>query len=110
MSYALTLGPNPPRPAGVLALSGFLPTVPSWPLQPADAVDVPYWISHGSRDEVIPVDFGREAARTLENAGIDVTYLETEVAHSIDPGLLLPMREWLEGALGEPPEAESSHD
>jgi len=110
MSYALTLGPNPPRPAGVLALSGFLPTVPSWPLEPADAVGVTYWVSHGSSDEVIPVDFGREAARTLEDAGLDVTYLESGVAHSIDPGLLVPMREWVESALDQRPETAPTPD
>ncbi len=30
MSYALALGEDRPRPRGILALSGFIPTVPGW--------------------------------------------------------------------------------
>ncbi len=37
MSYALGLGPGRPAPAGMLALSGFMPTVEGFTLDLSDA-------------------------------------------------------------------------
>ena len=34
MSYAMSLGPDRPRPAALVAMSGFLPRVEGWPLDP----------------------------------------------------------------------------
>lgn len=87
MSYALGLGPDRPRPAGILALSGFVPTVPDW----APDVERPLpriAIGHGTIDPVISVDFARQARTTLDTAGADVLYREYPLPHTIDPGFL----------------------
>jgi phospholipase/carboxylesterase len=87
MSYALGLGPDRPRPAGILALSGFVPTVPAW----APDLDRPLpriAIGHGTLDPVIPVDFARDARQALEGAGADVLYREYPLPHTIDPAFL----------------------
>ena len=53
MSYALGLGGDRPAPAGILALSGFIPTVEGW--QPSlDDRDTRILIAHGRNDPVIP--------------------------------------------------------
>ncbi len=85
MSHALALSPGRPAPAGVLALSGFVPTVDGWaPDLPARA-GLPVTIAHGRRDPVIPVEFGRAARDLLEAGGLDVTYRESDVGHQIEP-------------------------
>ena len=63
MSYALGLGQGRPRPAALLALSGFIPTVEGWEpdLEPPFP---PIAIAHGTYDPVIPVEFGRAARAT----------------------------------------------
>jgi phospholipase/carboxylesterase len=94
MSYALGLGPDRPRPAGVLALSGFIPTVPSW----APDLERPLpriAIGHGTADPIIPVDFARQAHETLEAAGADLLYREYPLPHAIDPGFLRELSAWL---------------
>lgn len=85
MSWALSLGPGRPRPAGVIALSGFLPRVDRWPLGLEGLDGFPVAIAHGSLDPVISVDFGREARDALVAAGADVLWRESPVSHTIDP-------------------------
>jgi phospholipase/carboxylesterase len=95
MSYAFGLGEGRPRPAGILALSGFIPTVEGWRLAAEAASGLPVAIGHGSLDRVIPVDFGRDARDRLAAAGADVTYLESAVAHTIDPRSLPKLTAWV---------------
>ena len=96
MSYALGLGAGRPRPAGILALSGFTPTVHGFEL--ADAQGLPVAIGHGTFDPVIGVEFGRAARDLLTAAGADVTYRESPMAHAIDPGFLRELPDWVSAA------------
>jgi len=99
MSYALGLGAGRPRPAGILALSGFIPTVEGFELDAGNTSGLPVAIGHGSLDPVIGVDFGRDARRRLEAAGADVTWRESPMQHSIDPGFLRELPGWLRDIL-----------
>jgi phospholipase/carboxylesterase len=95
MSYALGLGSGRPRPAGLLCLSGFIPEVDGFELDLGNASGLPVAIGHGNQDPVIDVAFSRSAKATLEEAGAEVTYRESAMGHSIDPGYLYELRTWL---------------
>jgi phospholipase/carboxylesterase len=96
MAYSLGLGAGRPRPAGIVALSGFLPTVEGFELDLDKAAGLPVAIGHGTHDPVITVDFGRDARDRLEAAGADVTYRESPMPHTIDPHFLQDLQEtWL---------------
>jgi phospholipase/carboxylesterase len=92
MSYALGLGKGRPRPAALLALSGFIPTVDGWEPD-LESPFPPIAIVHGANDPVIPVDFAREARATLEAAGAEPLYRELPIEHWIDPSVLPELRE-----------------
>jgi phospholipase/carboxylesterase len=88
MSYALALGQGRTRPAALVALSGFVPRVPSFRLD-LDGLDgYPVAIAHGSLDPIIPDNFGKEARDLLEGAGADVLWRNTPVGHTIDPRIV----------------------
>ena len=95
MSYATALGPRRPAPAGILAMSGFIPTVEGWDAEFETRRDLPVFITHGSRDSVISVEFARDARRRLEDAGLPVEYHEHEGGHQLDPRTLSRMTEWV---------------
>jgi phospholipase/carboxylesterase len=99
MSYALGLGAGRPRPAGIMALSGFIPEVEGFELDLGKASGLPVAIGHGTHDPVISVGFGRDARRRLLEAGADVTYRESPMAHGIDPGFLRELPRWLRRAV-----------
>jgi phospholipase/carboxylesterase len=94
MSYAVSLGPDRPSPAGILAMSGFIPTVDGWQPDLAGRADLPVLIAHGSRDPVISVEFARDARARLEPAGLAVEYHEHGGAHHIDPRTVPLMVAW----------------
>jgi phospholipase/carboxylesterase len=87
MSLALGLGEGRPRPAALLALSGFIPTVEGWDLDLASPFP-PIAIVHGEYDPVISVEFARSARTVLEAAGAELLYRELPVDHTIDPAVL----------------------
>jgi phospholipase/carboxylesterase len=99
MSYALGLGAGRPRPAGIVALSGFLPTVDGFALDTGGAAGLPVAIGHGEYDPVISVEFGRDARDRLAAAGAEVTYRESPMPHAIDPWFLRELPEWLDRAV-----------
>jgi phospholipase/carboxylesterase len=95
MAYALGLGEGRPSPAGIVAMSGFVPTVPGIWEPDLDRPGLPVWIAHGRRDPVIGVDFGRRAAQTLSDAGLAVEYHESDAAHHVDPRALAELPGWV---------------
>ncbi|MDQ4145745.1 MAG: phospholipase [Actinomycetota bacterium] len=95
MTYALGLGPGRPRPAGLLALSGFMPRVDDFDLDLNGLEGYPVAIGHGTLDPVIGVEWGRDARERLAGAGAAVAYRESPIPHTIDPEWMDECREWL---------------
>jgi phospholipase/carboxylesterase len=100
MSYALALGQGRPAPAGILAFSGFIPTVESWQEELAGRELVRAFIAHGRHDPVIDVGFARSARERLGGAGLPVDYHEFDGGHQIDPEHIPMAASWLEETLG----------
>jgi predicted esterase len=99
MTYALGLGQGRPRPAALVALSGFVPTVPGFELDLERPLP-PVAVGHGALDGVISVEWSRAAASQLESAGASVVYRESpHLGHGIDPRFLADLPQWLEGTL-----------
>lgn len=99
MSYALALGAGRPRPAGLIGLSGFMPTLDDFELDLSSLGGWPAALGHGIYDPVIGVQWGRDARRRLEEAGADLTYRESPMDHTIDPSFLRELQPWLEKVL-----------
>jgi phospholipase/carboxylesterase len=103
MTYALGLGAGRPRPAALMALSGFVPTVEGFELDLSPPLPR-LAIGHGTYDPVISVEFGRRAKRLLEDAGAEVLYRESPLPHTIDPRYLGELTSWLGDSLAPAPE------
>ena len=100
MTYALGLGAGRPRPAGLIALSGFVPTVFGFELDLSEPLPR-IVVGHGALDPVISVEWSRRARALLVEAGADLTYRESpHMAHSIDPELFRELPAWLDDTLG----------
>jgi phospholipase/carboxylesterase len=95
MAYACGLGQGRPRPAGILALSCFIPEVEGWSADAELARGLPVFLAHGVADNVIPVEFARKARETLTALGAELRYHETPMGHAIDPRLLPEAAEWV---------------
>jgi phospholipase/carboxylesterase len=100
MSYSLGLAPGRPAPAGILAFSGFVPTVEGWAPDLAGRPGTRAFIAHGRNDPIMAVDFARRARELLEGGGLDVEYHESDAAHHIDPAHVRPAIDWVSSTLG----------
>lgn len=97
LSYALSFHvPNAIQ--HVIALSGFLHTelLPE-NLDPNFKTD--YYISHGSVDQVIPVDWARKAPKFLSSINLQNTYQEYPVGHGVNPENFFSFKKWIENRL-----------
>jgi phospholipase/carboxylesterase len=98
LTYAMGLGADRPRPAGLIGLSGFIPRVEG--LEWGDVTGLPVAIGHGTHDPVIGVEFAHDARERLVAAGADLTYRESPMAHTIDPEFLGELRGWVRTRAG----------
>jgi phospholipase/carboxylesterase len=94
MTYSLGLGAGRPRPAALIALSSFVPTVEGFELDLSSPLP-PVAIGHGTLDNVIEVAWGRRARALLEESGAEVLYRETPMFHQIDPDFVRQIAAWL---------------
>jgi phospholipase/carboxylesterase len=99
MAYSLALAEGRPRPLAVLAFSGFVPRVEGFDLDVDARAGLPVSITHGTLDPIIRVEFGREARDRLTAAGLDVSYREDPVGHTLAPGALAQAQAVLARAL-----------
>jgi phospholipase/carboxylesterase len=100
MTYALGLGRGRPRPAALVPLSGFMPTVEGFELDFSPPLP-PAAIGHGTYDPVISVDWSRRAKKQLEEAGAKLLYREYPLPHAIDPRYLAELADWIAAALAD---------
>ena len=95
LSYAVALN-YPEKVKNIIALSGYI----NEDILPEDLDSKTYshlnfYCSHGSLDQVIPVDWARKAPKFLENLGIKHTYSEFPVGHGVAPQNFFELRNWL---------------
>jgi phospholipase/carboxylesterase len=99
MSHALGLSSDRQAPAGILAFSGFIPSVQGWEPSLEDRRQLRVFMVHGRRDPVIDVGLAHRARDLLLAGGLSVEYREHEGSHHIDPRQLELAARWLADTL-----------
>lgn len=101
---SLDVGLRYPHPlGGVIGVSGYLffeerveaEAVPA-------AFEMPWLLTHGTHDDVLPIERTRAHARLLQAAGLPLEWREFPKAHTIDPAFELSLyRDWLTQRLAD---------
>ncbi len=82
LAYAFTLT-YPKKVQAVAGLAGFLPKgVEAYAGNPAYG-GLPVYVSHGTKDKMVPIEKAREAAQFFHDAGAEVTFCESDVGHKL---------------------------
>jgi phospholipase/carboxylesterase len=82
-----------PRPAGLLAMSGFLPQRDELEYDFSSAP--PVFVQHGVADPTISVEHGRQGATRLAAEDVPVVYREYPMAHQVGQESLQDAMAWL---------------
>ena len=95
LSYAVALS-YPEKVQKVVAMSGYL----NLDIVAEDYLkntfsNLKIFASHGTVDQVIPVEWARKTPAILENLGIGVTYKEYPVGHGVAPQNFYDFKNWL---------------
>lgn len=96
LSYAVALS-YPEKIKRVVALSGYLnEEILASGYENKDFSNLKMYISHGTQDQVIPVDWARKAPEALKNLGIELTFKEYPIGHGVSPQNFHDLKNWLE--------------
>lgn len=82
LTYAFSLI-HPERVTALAGLAGFLPEGSSTLFSGHPLQDKPVFISHGSQDDLVPIEKGRQAVRFFDLLGAQVTYCESDAGHKL---------------------------
>ncbi|WP_395050699.1 alpha/beta hydrolase [Flavobacterium sp.] len=95
LSYAVALS-HPEKVQRVVAMSGYINTeILEENYLKNSFSNLKIFASHGTVDQVIPVEWGRKAKPLLENLGIPITYKEYPIGHGVSPQNFYDFKNWL---------------
>lgn len=95
LSYAVALS-HPEKVHRVVAMSGYInPEILEDNYLKNSFSNLKVFASHGTADQIIPVEWGRKAKPFLENLGIETTYKEYPVGHGVSPQNFYDFKNWL---------------
>ena len=97
LSYSLSfIYPN--KVNYVIALSGYI-NDKMIPKQISNNISTAYYCSHGTVDQVLPVDWARKSKPFLDNLGLENVYSEYNVGHGVVPQNFYSFKSWIEERL-----------
>lgn len=95
LSYAIALS-YPEKVSKIVAMSGYLNTeMAKDNFEKNNFSNLKIFASHGTVDQVIPVDWARKTSPVLEKLGIKYMYKEYPVGHGVAPQNFYDFRNWL---------------
>ena len=96
LSYAIALS-YPEKIQRVVAMSGYLNTEMAIEnYRNNDFSKLKLFVSHGTVDQVIPIDWARKSPGILENLGIQTVYKEYPIGHGVSPQNFYDFKNWLQ--------------
>ncbi|SHH56973.1 alpha/beta hydrolase [Winogradskyella jejuensis] len=95
LSYSVALT-YPEKVKNIIALSGYInQDIFPESLDKSKLAHLDFYCSHGSVDQVIPVDWARQSKPFLDHLGIKSTYSEFPVGHGVAPQNFYEFKDWL---------------
>jgi len=91
-SVLVFLYPHRIRRTGLLA--GFVPRGLEELVTQRPLKGKPFFVAHGTKDEMVTVDRARASIALLEQAGARVTYCEDEVGHKVSVNCLRALQKF----------------
>lgn len=103
MALGLLLGADVAhRPAAGFGVCSFPPSVAGLRVDLSAAAGRPYFLSSAHQDHFAPIEMSRSGAALLRDAGLDLTYVESDGGHELTDDVAGRVGAWLAGTPGAP--------
>lgn len=97
LSYSLSfIYPN--KVNHIIALSGYV-NDEMIPKQISDNIKTDYYCSHGTVDQVLPIEWARKSKPFLDNLNLENVYSEYPIGHGVAPQNFYSFKSWIEERL-----------
>lgn len=97
LSYSLSFF-YPNKVNYVIALSGYI-NQELLPKEISKEIKTAYYCSHGTVDQVLPIEWARKSSPFLTNLGFENVYFEYPVGHGVAPQNFYSFKSWIEEKL-----------
>lgn len=96
LSYAVGVS-YPEKVQRVVGMSGYFNTeIATDDFLKNNLSSLKIFASHGTMDQVVPIDWARKAKPTLEKYGVQMEYKEYPIGHGISPQNFADFKSWLD--------------
>ncbi|MFN7727937.1 MAG: alpha/beta hydrolase [Bdellovibrio sp.] len=86
----------PKRLGGVVGVSGYFQFYPRWRKDVhASAVQTPWLLTHGRKDDVLPIEETKYGVQKLRSLGLDIAWIESEKEHTFEEEEYPLIRKWV---------------
>lgn len=89
----------PKKLAGVIGISGYFNFEPRWrkKIQSRSVIkQTPWLLTHGYRDQIIPIEETRYGVKKLKNIGLDIEWIESKKDHIFSNQDYSDISRWIE--------------
>ncbi|GLB51888.1 phospholipase [Neptunitalea chrysea] len=95
LSYAVALS-YPEKVKNVIALSGYInKDILQEDYQSLDHKNLNFYVSHGTVDQVLPIEWARDSKKVLDALNINYVFEEYPVGHGVAPQNFYSFKNWL---------------
>jgi len=95
LAYSMAIT-YPERIKAVAGLSGFVPDGVEDIIDDLPLNDKQLFVSHGTRDQLVPVERARQSVELLKRAGAQVTYCERQAGHKLSADCFRSMQSFFQ--------------
>ncbi|WP_298137488.1 alpha/beta fold hydrolase [Flavobacterium sp.] len=96
LSYAVAVS-YPEKVQRVVAMSGYFnEEIATENFKDNDISKLKIFASHGSVDQVVPVDWARNSIPKIKHLGVDIVYKEYPIGHGVSPQNFYDFKNWLQ--------------
>ena len=98
MTYRFGL-PRPEKFAGLVILSGRVPSADGLSARLPEFRDQPVFVAHGAADQMIEVVHAQDSKNFLESSGYGPQYHEYDMGHEINDQVMADLVPWLKNVM-----------
>ncbi len=91
----------PKKLAGVIGISGYFQFYPRWKKELGTNLKTPWLFTHGTKDDVLPIEDTVYGIKKLKGAGFKVDFVESDKKHVLKEEEYPIIRKWIRSRLPE---------